>query len=412
MTNLLLIADLLLILLLSPWFGLMASIVVAAIWGRLLGSGTVPETNPTSRFLFVIPAHDEADVIGITVRSCLAVDYDPDRFQVFVIADNCTDDTASIAEASGAKVMVRHDLSRKSKGFALEDFFRGVPNDPTIRPFDAFVLVDADTSVAADLLGAFDRSLRRGDDFVQGYYTVRNADASWRTRMMTYAFSLANGVWPFGLDQLGLGAGLKGNGMCFRASALERFPWQAHGLVEDMEFAWNLRIGGERVRFQPLARVYGEMVSRGGSGAASQRRRWETGRKALRGAFRRKLWASPHLSWVQKIAYQLDLDFPPLSRLLIGLCVASAIAGLGVLLGGSSPIIWGGLTAILFAFLGIFAIYTLSPVFIINLPIRYLMSLGYLPYYITWKIAVGLLKKPQSWVRTPREATSTSRPSR
>ncbi len=405
MTNLILIADFLVVLLLSPWFGMMALVVIAASWGRLFGGRTDSRTNPTSRFLLVIPAHDEAGVIAITVRSCLAVDYDPERFQVFVIADNCTDDTAGIAEAAGARVMVRHDPSRKSKGFALEDFFRGVADDPAIRPFDAFVLVDADTSVAADLLQAFDRSLRQGDDFVQGYYTVRNADASWRTRMMTYAFSLANGVWLAGLDQLGLSVGLKGNGMCFRASALERFPWQAHGLVEDMEFAWNLRIGGERVRFQPAARVYGEMVSRGGSGAASQRRRWESGRKALRTTFRRELRASPYLSWVRKAAYQLDLDFPPLSRLLVGLGVASAIAGPAVLLEGSMSTFGVGLLAILAVFWVIFASYALSPIFAINLPIRYLLSLAYLPYYIIWKTAIGLLKKPQSWVRTPREAT-------
>ncbi len=411
MTNIFLILDILLVLLLSPWFGLMALIVLAASWRRVFGGRDVSQTNPTSRFLFVIPAHDEASVIGVTVRSCLAVDYDPDRFQVFVIADNCVDDTAAIAEAAGARVMVRHDLSRKSKGFALEDFFRGVATDPAIRPFDAFVLVDADTSVAADLLRAFDRSLRRGDDFIQGYYTVRNADASWRTRMMTYAFSLANGVWLLGLDQIGLSVGLKGNGMCFRASALDRFPWQAHGLVEDMEFAWNLRIGGERVRFQPLAEVYGEMVSRGGAGAASQRRRWESGRRALRTAFRRGLWETPHLSWVEKVLYSLDLDFPPLSRLMVGLGLASAIGSLGVLYEGNLSATSSGIIATMVGFWGIFILYILSPIFTLSLPIRYLISLTHLPYYIIWKVSIGLSKKPQGWVRTPREASSTSSPS-
>ena len=223
-------------------------------------------SSGSSRFLFLIPAHDEAGAIGITVRSCRSVAYDPERFQICVIADNCTDGTAAEAAAAGAVVVTRRDPARRSKGFALDDFFRGEIADPEVRPCDAFVLVDADTSVAPDLLAAFDRALGRGDDFTQGYYTVRNAEASWRTRLMTYAFGLANGVWPLGMDRLGLSVGLKGNGMCFRSSALRRFPWRAHGLVEDMEFAWQLRLAGERVRFEPSARVYGEMVSRGGPG--------------------------------------------------------------------------------------------------------------------------------------------------
>lgn len=407
MTNLLLILDLLLVLILAPWFGLMALVVIAALWRRVFGKQARLEAATTSRFLFVIPAHNEAAVIGITVRSCLAVAYDPERFQVFVIADNCSDDTATIAEAAGAQVIVREDLSRKSKGFALEDFFQAATTNPTVRPFDAYVLVDADTSVAVDLLRVFDQSLRRGDDFVQGYYTVRNADASWRTQMMTYAFSLANGVWLAGLDQLGLSVGLKGNGMCFREAALRRFPWQAHGLVEDMEFAWKLRIGGERVRFQPLARVYGEMVSQGGMGAVSQRRRWESGRKALRASFRRDLWKSPHLAWLSKVAYQVELDFPPLSKLIVGLGFASIVGIIGTWF-GSPRIGWNGILIGLATYWAIFALFAISPIMTIDLPIRYLLSLVYLPYYMIWKLFVGLLKKPQQWVRTPREGSSTS----
>ena len=312
MLQLLLIVELALVLALAPWFTLLAAVVLAALVRRVAGRERFdPVRVPTSRLLVLIPAHDEAGVIGETVASCRAVTYPADLFQVVVIADNCADTTAAEAEAAGALVVVRADLARKSKGFALEDFFRGVITHPAIRPADAFVLVDADTSVAPDLLRAFDQSLGRGDDFVQGYYSVRNADASWRTRLMTYAFSLANGVWLVGTDALGLSVGLKGNGMCFRAAALDRFPWRVHGLVEDMEYAWALRVGGGRVRFQPLARVFGEMVSRGGTGAASQRQRWESGRRALRASVRPQLWRSSALSLGRKNRLSDRAEFSP-----------------------------------------------------------------------------------------------------
>lgn len=396
--------DLAFALLLAPWFVLMALIVGSALAGRLgVRRRLERETGPSSsRFLVVIPAHDEEGVIAVTVRSCLALDYDPTSFQVVAIADNCTDGTAAAAAAAGAHVEVRVDLARKSKGFALEDFFRAAGSNPALRPFDAYVLVDADTSVAPDLLRAFDRSLRRGDDFIQGYYTVRNADASWRTRLMTWAFSLANGVWPAGLDRIGLGVGLKGNGMCFRAAALERFPWRAHGLVEDMEFAWHLRIADERVRFQPEARVFGEMVSRGGTGAASQRQRWEEGRRGLRSSFRRPLWASPRLSWWRKLVLQVDLDFPPLGSLVARLALASIVAAVAWRWTGAGPAgtTLAGLIVLEWAIL---AAYLVSPVVVVGLPTRYLLSGLNVPYYLIWKISVRLMKKPAGWVRTPRE---------
>ena len=407
MMHLLLLAELFLVVALVPWVGMLVAVVVAALIRQLAGVRPIdPYQIPSTRFLIVVPAHDEAGVIGETVASCFGVSYPPDLFQVVVIADNCTDETAGVAELAGAHVVVRSDLTRKSKGFALEDFFVGAITHSSIRPANAFVLVDADTSVSPNLLRAFDQSLAAGADFIQGYYTVRNSDVSWRTRMITYAFSLVNGVWLAGTDALGMSVGLKGNGMCFRSSALARFPWRVHGLVEDMEYAWALRVAGERVRFDRNARVFGEMVSRGGSGAASQRRRWESGRKALRSSVRARLWKSPRLTSFRKLSYQIELGFPPLSRLVISLVLASTLGLCGFWVSGFA-IPWVMLMLVpILGWVGLVA-YALSPLVVVGLPARYLASLFHFPYYMGWKIAVGLLRAPQQWVRTPREASST-----
>lgn len=406
MIPLLLIVELALLVALAPWFSLLAAVLAAAIWHKLVDRSTIDPTEvPPTRFLIVIPAHDEAGVIGVTVRSCRAVDYPRDQFQVWVIADNCTDATASQARAAGAEVLVRSDLARKSKGYALEDFFDGAATNPAIHPAEAFVLVDADTTVSPNILRAFDLSVRRGDDFAQGYYTVRNADASWRTRLLTYAFSLANGVWLAGTDQLGLSVGLKGNGMCFRAAALSRFPWRVAGLVEDMEYAWALRVAGARVRFQPLAQVQGEMVSRGGAAAASQRQRWESGRRALRSSVRPQLWRSSALSFVQKFIYQTELNFPPLSRLVVGLALVSVL-DVGGTWASQGGLVWWVITSVVVASWTVLTTYLLSPLVVMGLPARYLLSLGHLPYYMLWKLVVGRSRQPQEWVRTPREAVA------
>ena len=254
------------------------------------------QLEPISRFLIVIPAHDEQGVIGATVRSCKGLDYDPQAFSVYVIADNCTDGTALEAKEAGASVIERSDPDLRSKGHALEYFFTKIPEGSPDAGHDATVLIDADTIIDPKLLRVFDRGLREGKDWIQGYYSVQNPDASWRTRLMTYAFSLANGVWMLGLDRFGLSAGLKGNGMCFSSKGrCAGSPGRRMGWSRTWSSPWTLRVVGEHVHFDPKARVFGEMVSRGGAGAASQRRRWEAGRRSLRGKFAGELAKSKSL---------------------------------------------------------------------------------------------------------------------
>jgi cellulose synthase/poly-beta-1,6-N-acetylglucosamine synthase-like glycosyltransferase len=400
---LLAIASALLTALLSPFFAFLGLVELAALLPRRRRPASSP--GDRWRFLIVIPAHDEEGVIASTVRSCRGLAYPPERFSIWVIADNCTDGTAEAARGAGASVVERTAPDLRSKGHALEYFFTEIPEGRPDSGYDAAVLIDADTVVDAGLLTAFGAALDDGQDWVQGYYTVRNPDASWRTRMMTYAFSLANGVWMLGLERLGLGVGLKGNGMCFSSRGLRRFPWRAYGLVEDMEFALMLRARGERVRFLPEARVFGEMVSRGGPGASSQRRRWEAGRRALRGKFAGPLARSGSIGIYRKLMYLIDLFFPPLVSLAAGLAVAASITMTTWAASGPGPLLVGLLAAQAMMVI-LLALYAISPTIVMALPVRYLGSLLALPYYAAWKLKVAAGRGPRDWVRTPRETQS------
>ena len=81
--------------------------------------------EPSSlRFLVAIPAHNEEAGIAATVRSCLAVDYPGELFEVLVIADNCEDQTAALARAEGASVLERTHPTDRSKGHRASVSFR------------------------------------------------------------------------------------------------------------------------------------------------------------------------------------------------------------------------------------------------------------------------------------------------
>jgi cellulose synthase/poly-beta-1,6-N-acetylglucosamine synthase-like glycosyltransferase len=384
---------------LFPFFAYLALITVAALWRRRWRRGVVVPTRP-ARFRFVIPAHDEEGNIRSTIESCRSVSYDPALYRVSVIADNCSDGTARAARAAGAEVFERNDPVRRSKGHALESFFQHRPRGTD--ELEAVVLIDADTVVDPGILSAFAVALAEGKDWIQCYYTVRNPDASWRTRLMTYAFSLFNGVWLLGQDRLGLGVGLKGNGMCFSTRGLARFPWKAHGLTEDLEFSWMLRVAGERIHFLPGTHVFGTMPSRGGPAAAAQRRRWEAGRKAQRGSFFGALLRSRRIGPYAKIMYLTDLFFPPLVTLLLGLLVATSLH-LGARFDAPSPPMSRWLFPVHCGMAVVLACYALSPFFALRLPFRYLASLAALPYYAVWKLLFITGRNPTSWVRTPRE---------
>ena len=267
-------------LLVLPYFVFM---ILAALVATFRRQETLSLNSTRSRFLIVCPAHDEEFNVSTTVESCLAADYPPSQFEVLVIADNCTDRTATVAAQSGARVLERFDLERKSKGYALEFLLAHIQGTGELDSLDAIVVIDADTIMDPDLLRYFDQDLQRGRDWIQCYYSVENPDESWRTRLMMLGFSLYNGVMPLAQDALGIGAALRGNGMCFSTRGLGRVPWSAHGLVEDLEFTCSLLIAGEQIAFQPRACVRGTVPSRGDSATANQRRRWEFGRRDVGG---------------------------------------------------------------------------------------------------------------------------------
>ncbi len=394
-----------------PYFLLMLLTSSAALTVRVTRKttkGAMACTLPRKCLLVVIPAHNEEAGVATTIQSCLAVSYPSSQFEVLVIADNCTDQTASVAEAAGARVVERFEPMRKSKGHAIEFLIDRLSHDGELATLDALVVVDADSTVHPRLLERFAQGLERGDDWIQCNDAVGNPDACWRTRLMAYSFGMINGVELEGQSALGLSAGLRGNGMCLSTLGLQRVPWNTHGLTEDIEYSWLVRIAGGRIAYAGDVAVYATMLSRGGIPAIAQRLRWEHGRRALKRSMIGPLLNSPQLSWPTKIAAAIELTRPTLSFLLcyfvvltlltlvtlpqlhaerahpyleysIGFCYASS--SLGLLLHLASPFLLG------------------------FVPLRYVASFLYAPYYITWKAVIRFHAGPTTWLRTHREFT-------
>jgi cellulose synthase/poly-beta-1,6-N-acetylglucosamine synthase-like glycosyltransferase len=351
---------------------------------------------PKTRFRIVIPAHDESSGIGSTVENLRALDYPRDLFEILVIADNCTDDTADRARGAGADVLERNDSTLRGKGYALKYAFEQLPET-----VDAVVVIDADTVASPNLLSAFAARIDQGAKAAQADYAVRNAHAAWRTRLMAIAFGAFHIVRSRARERMGVSAGLRGNGMCFTASVLREVPHDAFSIVEDVEYGIRLGEAGHRVFYVDEAHVYGEMVSSAKS-ARSQRERWEGGRAALVRRHASNLLKRGLAGNGLLLDLAVDVLVPPLSKIAGAAVLGTVVATAGSVMTADFRASRAAFAASLVAI----AAYVLRGWAVSGTGARGLADLALAPWFMIWKLTLARrapARADAEWVRTTRE---------
>jgi cellulose synthase/poly-beta-1,6-N-acetylglucosamine synthase-like glycosyltransferase len=366
-----------------------------------LSDGT--QQTPAPRFALLVPAHDEEAVIGGLLGSIAALDYPEERRDVYVIADNCADNTAAVVGAAGVPGVVvreRHDERLRGKGHALRWQIEEL--ERLGRVYDAYVVVDADSSLSANFLTEMAAGLAAGAPVLQGRYRVENDAEAWVAGLRAIAFTLFNHLRPLGRSALGWSAGLKGNGMCFSRAVMERFGWGTYSLAEDVEYHLNLVGAGLRVAYVPSAMVSSAMPTDLRQ-ARSQQQRWERGRLVLARTAARSALGALRRGDLARLDAIAEVCLPPLST-LIGLL---ALTGLLALALRWEPGLIGA--AVLVA---AFALHGVVGLLLANLSPRAYWSLTFAPWYIVWKMAIygraAVRRGDSPWVRTPRARTVPS----
>ena len=347
----------------------------------------------------LISAHNEEEGIAHTIEGVLACDYPTNLLNIYVIADNCTDNTATEARNTGALVFERVDSINRGKGQALDWFLINFVE--SYRHTNVITIIDADVSPDKNYLREISASLSNPRiQVVQAFNSVSNPDAGWRPALSDAAFNIFCHLRMAGSIKLSGTAVLKGNGMAFKTDLLKQYGWPCHSVVEDMEFTLRLLEDGISVNYNPDAVIRSEMVTSGKS-ATSQRNRWEGGRFMLVNKMTLpllKLFAKTgHPRYLFALA---ELATPPLSLLVMLFSIASA--GTLLLLNGT----WLILAA---SFWLILVFYVISGQIQRRAPLSTWLYLATAPLYILWKIplyaAMILKKRSTAWVRTEREST-------
>jgi cellulose synthase/poly-beta-1,6-N-acetylglucosamine synthase-like glycosyltransferase len=343
----------------------------------------------------LIPAHNEAQVIGETLRQLKSGP--AKNCRIVVVAHNCTDGTAEIARRLGTETVILNNSEEWGKGYALAGGVAHLHADPP----DIVIVVDADCILSDDAIEHLASVVSEAGLPVQSRYSIlpkRSSDM--KQKISAFAVTVANYVRPLGLQRLGCSCSLKGSGMAFPWPIIRKSNFGNGDLVEDLRLSIDLARGGIPILFCPEA-VTTSYFPTTTNAMMSQRIRWEHGHLQL------ILWGVPRLIWASLVrrswgifASALGLLIPPVTLMTYLLVAALAMTVLAQTLGASPKFAIALLTAAIALFGSILLVWW-----------RYrgdvlpLHGLWAVPLYIAQKFSIYFklfFDRQTRWVRTDR----------
>ncbi len=256
--------------------------MTAEVRTRLITSKRLPLPDPEgsgkNRYAFVIAARNEANVIGHLIDSLHLQSYPKELFDIYVIADNCDDDTANVAREAGAHVYERNDQKLKGKGYALTELFENIKRDfGGYDAYDGYIVFDADNIVDSNYLREMDKEFCKGTRVVTSYRNSKNFGTNWITSGYSVAFMREAQYLNRPRRILNSSATVSGTGYLFSCEILEeKGGWPYHILTEDLALTADLVVNGEKIGYSSTAVFYDEQPEKF-SQSWKQRVRWTRG---------------------------------------------------------------------------------------------------------------------------------------
>lgn len=361
-------------------------------------------------FALLVAAHNEEAVIGQLVESLQRLDYSRDKYEIFVVADNCTDSTARIASDMGATVWERENAEKRGKGYAMEFAFERIFALP--ENYEYICVFDADNLVDEKFLLHMNNKINEGYRAVQGYLDSKNPTDNWLTFSYSLWYWLNNRIAQLSRGNLDMGCRLGGTGFAVESQLIREFGWGATCLAEDTEFTLKLALSDIKVGWCHPAKVYDEKPALLGT-SIKQRKRWMQGlsevavryvKPLFKKGIKEKSWSPIHMLmnfWSDTLypltvgvfwgVYVLTLFMSEESRLFYLVC---GIWNQPVSMALLSIFTWGSL---FLALAGLYNDHKLDRNLLKN-------SLGFLIYIVSW-IPIGIMgfikKDEKEWFHTP-----------
>ena len=356
-------------------------------------------SSEVANIAVLIPAHNESVNLIPTLR-CVFQQNLP-NLRVLLVADNCSDDTASIAKNEGAEVIERHNGTLRGKGYAL-DF--GVQH-LSVNPPSVLIILDADCLLEPGVLKKLGDTVLGTRRPVQALYLMKNTgNPTVKSKIAEFAWLVKNWVRPRGLHAMGLTCQLTGSGMAFPWKVIQQVPLATGEIVEDMKLGLTLTAMGHPPVFCENAIVSSVFPSQE-EGVRSQRTRWEHGHlsmmmkeglpKLLEGLRKRD---------AQLFFLALDVCIPPLALLVMS-TIALQVLGIFYWLFTSNPLPFiVGTACLLFTTTAVLMAWSQYGRSVISAN-----QLLMIPVYMASKIPIYvryLFQRQAEWVRSKRDNES------
>jgi len=211
------------------------------------------------KYAVIVSARNEANVVGNLIDSIHAQNYPKELIDTFVVADNCTDDTALVARTHNATVYERFDTQLVGKGYALDWLFKQIKKDKPLGEYDGFIVFDADNIVDPNFITEINKVFDSGYKVVTSYRNSKNYDENWISAGYSLSFIREAKFLNHPRLNLGISCAISGTGFLVSSEILEKNDgWIHHLLTEDIEFTTDNIIQGKKFGYCHNAILYDE----------------------------------------------------------------------------------------------------------------------------------------------------------
>ncbi len=240
--------------------------------------------KPKHKFAILIAARNEELVIGQLVKSLVKQKYPDDLYDIYVIPNNCTDDTDKVAKKAGAKIL-KCTIPTKSKGEVLNFAFDKLKNEKV----DAYVVFDADNIVHEDYLAKMNNALCEGHKVAQCLRDSKNPSDNWLSGSYSIFYWVQNFFFNKARMQLNGSASINGTGFMIKKEIIDEYGFNTFSLTEDVEFTAQCALNHIKIVFVEEAITYDEQPLRF-KDSWKQRKRWSLGNYQCLKGYGKKLF--------------------------------------------------------------------------------------------------------------------------
>lgn len=197
-------------------------------------SNVPKEKNNKGKFAILIPARDESKVIEELLNSILNQTRKINSDDVYVIVEEESDKTVEIVKNKNMNIIFRHDLTKKRKGYALDDAIKEILEQK--KHYDAYFIFDADNVLDKDYIKNMEKAYESGYDIGIGYRNTKNGNDSVIAAASSLTFSMINTLGNEHKTKCNNTLTISGTGFYIKGDIIEKLGgYPFNSLTEDYE---------------------------------------------------------------------------------------------------------------------------------------------------------------------------------